>query len=352
MAGDFAYAVLLTPEPSGGFLVSCPDFPELLTEGENRANAIEQATDALEEVFAARIRLGEEIPDPSVLAEDANAVVVRVPPIMAAKAALALALRQTGTSQTALARKLGLDEKEVRRLLNPHHASKLARLQVALLALNRDVEIRVVEVATPEIKQTEARSYRMIADAAETLVGKLFPRAVGGGQAIPIHELLAASRLTEVAGAAVTIRADGDLHEEAVSEYRRGAVAVWLRADVWEGAQAGNARFRFTVAHEIGHVVLHRSDLIHHRGCAFRDILTATEKLPPEVPIFCSPEWQANAWAGAFLMPLAGVRSYLNRLRKQGNEFSLALCALHFQVSSQAAGIRLEKLLPDLVGRG
>jgi hypothetical protein len=192
----------------------------------------------------------------------------------------------------------------------------------------------------------------MIADAAETLVGKLFPRAVGGGQAIPIHELLAASRLTEVAGAAVTIRADGDLHEEAVSEYRRGAVAVWLRADVWEGAQAGNARFRFTVAHEIGHVVLHRSDLIHHRGCAFRDILTATEKLPPEVPIFCSPEWQANAWAGAFLMPLAGVRSYLNRLRKQGNEFSLALCALHFQVSSQAAGIRLEKLLPDLVGRG
>jgi Zn-dependent peptidase ImmA (M78 family) len=51
-------------------------------------------------------------------------------------------------------------------------------------------------------------------------------------------------------------------------------------------------------------------------------------------------------------MPLAGVRSYLNRLRKQGNEFSLALCALHFQVSSQAAGIRLEKLLPDLVGRG
>jgi antitoxin HicB len=351
MAGDFTYAVVLTPGPSGGFVVSCPDFPELLTEGKDRADAIEQATDALEEVFAARIRRGEEIPDPSILAEDANAVVVRVPPIMAAKAALALALRQTGTSQTALARKLGLDEKEVRRLLNPHHASKLARLQAALLALNRDVEIRVVEVATPEIKQTEARSYKMIADAAENLAGKLFPRAVAGGQAIPVHELLAASRLTEVAGAAVTIQADRDLHEEAVSEYRRGAVAVRLRADVWEGAQAGNARFRFTVAHEIGHVVLHRSDLIQHRGCAFRDILTATERLPPEVPIFCSPEWQANAWAGAFLMPLAGVRSYLGRLRKEGLEFSPTLFALHFQVSSQAASIRLEKLLPDLVGK-
>jgi len=352
MAGDFAYAVVLAPEPSGGFVVSCPDFPELLTEGKDRADAIEQATDALEEVFAARIRRGEEIPDPSVLAEDTDAVVVRVPPIMAAKAALALALRQTGTSQTALARKLGLDEKEVRRLLDPHHASKLARLQAALLALNRDVEIRVVEVATPEIKQTEARSYKMIADGAENLAGKLFPRAVAGGQAIPVHELLAASRLTGVAGAAVTIQADRGLHEEAVSEYRRGAVAVRVRADVWEGAQAGNARSRFTVAHEIGHVVLHRSDLIQHRGCAFRDTLTATQKLPPEVPIFRSPEWQASAWAGAFLMPLAGVRSYLGRLRKQGLEFSPTLFALHFQVSSQAASIRLEKLLPDLVGKG
>jgi len=352
MAGDFAYAVVLTPGPSGGFVVSCPDFPELLTEGKDRADAIEQATDALEEVFAARIRRGEEIPDPSILAEDANPVVIRVPPIMAAKAALALALRQTGTSQTALARKLDLDEKEVRRLLDPHHASKLARLQAALLTLNRDVEIRVVEVAAPEIRETDARSYKMIADAAETLVGKLFPRAVAGGQLIPVHDLLTAFRLTELAGARVTIQTDGSLLEEAVSEYRRGTVAVRLRSDVWDGANAGNARFRFTVAHEIGHVVLHRSDLIQHRGCAFRDFLTASEKLPPEIPIFCSPEWQANAWAGAFLMPLAGVRSYLGRLRKQGLEFSPALFALHFQVSPQAARIRLEKLLPDLLVRG
>jgi hypothetical protein len=73
-----------------------------------------------------------------------------------------------------------------------------------------------------------------------------------------------------------------------------------LAADVWDGAKVGNARFRFTVAHEIGHVLLHRGDLMQHRGCAFRDAVTATEKLPPDIPIFCSPEWQANVWAGAF----------------------------------------------------
>ena len=351
MAGDFAYAVLLTPEPAGGFLVSCPDFPELLTEGQDRLDAVEQATDALEEVFAARIRRGDEIPEPSTLLEDANAVVIRVPPIMAAKAALAIALRQTGMSQTALARKLGLDEKEVRRLLDPHHASKLARLQAALSALNRDVELRVVEVAAPEIKETDARSYKVIADAAEGLVGRLFPAAVADGEVIPVHELLTPARLSEFAGTPVTIRVDGDLREQAVSEYRRGKIAVRLRPDVWDGARAGNARFRFTVAHEIAHVILHRNDLIRHRGCAFRDVVAPTEKLPSDVPIYRSPEWQANGWAGAFLMPLEGVRSYLRRLGKQGVEFTREAFAVNFQVSLQAANIRLEKLLPKLVAK-
>lgn len=351
MAGDFAYAVVLTPEPGGELLVRCPDFPELLTEGQDRADAVEQATDALEEVFAARIRRGEEIPEPSTLPEDANAVVVRVPPIMAAKAALAVALRQAGMSQTALAGKLGVDEKEVRRLLDPHHASKLARLQTALSALNRDVELRVVEVAAPEIKETSPRSYQEIAEGAESLVEDLFPSEVASGRLIPVHELLTASRLTDLAGAPVTILADGTLREEAASEYDRGTLAVRLRPDVWEGAVAGNARFRFTVAHEIAHVVLHRNDLIQNRGRAFRDVVTPTEKLPADVPIYRSPEWQANGWAGAFLMPLPGVRSYLCRLKEEGHEFTQEGFAANFQVSLQAASIRLQKLLPDLVAK-
>jgi antitoxin HicB len=351
VAGDFAYAVVLTPEPGGGIVVSCPDFPELLTEGQDRADAVEQAADALEEVFAARIRRGEEIPEPSTLLEDANAVVVRVPPIMAAKAALAIALRQTGMSQTALASRLGIDEKEVRRLLDPHHASKLARLETALSALNRDVELRVVEVAVPEIKETSARSYREIVSGAEALVGNLFPGEVASGRLIPVHELLTPARLTQLAGAPVTIEADGDLREEAVSEYRSGTVAVRLRPDVWEGAKAGSSRFRFTVAHEIAHVVLHRDELIQHRGCAFRDVVTPTAKLPADVPIYRSPEWQANGWAGAFLMPLSGVRSYLRRLRKERQEFTQEAFAANFQVSLQAASIRLQKLLPELVAR-
>ena len=95
--------------------------------------------------------------------------------------------------------------------------------------------------------------------------------------------------------------------------------------------------------------VVHRDDLVKHQGRAFRDVVTPTEKLPAGVPIFRSPEWQANAWAAAFLMPLPAVRTYLQGLSEKGREFTSEGFASHFQVSRQAAAIRLEKLLPALV---
>jgi len=77
--------------------------------------------------------------------------------------------------------------------------------------------------------------------------------------------------------------------------------------------------------------------------------MAPVEKLPPGTPIFRSPEWQANVWAAAFLMPTPAVRRYLERLSQTGEEFTREGFAAHFQVSRQAAAIRLEKLLPALV---
>ena len=56
---------------------------------------------------------------------------------MAAKASLYLALRDAGITRAQLARRLGLDEKEVRRMLNPRHPTKLPRIEQALAALGR-----------------------------------------------------------------------------------------------------------------------------------------------------------------------------------------------------------------------
>jgi antitoxin HicB len=349
MARDFAYPIVLTKDPSGGYVVSCPDLPEVLTQGDDRADAIEQATDALEEAVAGRIRRGDEIPEASVPTEGEDVELIRVPPIMAAKAALALALRDGGISQSAFSRRLGVDEKEVRRLLNPRHPSKLPRLQKALAAVNREVEIRIVQVAKPEILETRPRSYKELADAAETLASELFPGAIGRGNPIPLDDLLSSDRLSEITGTQVRVVTDDTLLEDGVSECTGDELLLRVREDVRKQAASGDGRCRFTIAHELAHIILHRDDLEQHRGRAFRDIVTPTDKLPPGVPIYESPEWQANVWAAAFLMPLPAVRSFLQRLAKEGDEFTQEGFAANFQVSRYAATIRLEKLLPDLV---
>ena len=54
---------------------------------------------------------------------------------MAAKASLYLTMREQGISRSQLARRLGMDEKEVRRMLDPKHPTKLPRIEQAPGAL-------------------------------------------------------------------------------------------------------------------------------------------------------------------------------------------------------------------------
>lgn len=139
---DFSYPVLLTADDSdGGFVVSFPDLPEAITQGEDTAEALIQAADALEEAIAGRLRRGDDIPAPSRPQREQH--LVPVPVQTAAKAALYLALREAGLSKRQLAARLDCDEKEVRRLLDPRHPSKLPRLQAALALLGKRLALRV-----------------------------------------------------------------------------------------------------------------------------------------------------------------------------------------------------------------
>ena len=65
-----------------------------------------------------------------------------VPPAeTVAKAALYTAMREAGISKIQLARRLGVDEKEVRRLLDPHYGSKLPRIAEAISLLGKKLVI-------------------------------------------------------------------------------------------------------------------------------------------------------------------------------------------------------------------
>lgn len=131
----FEFPVLLTSANEGGFVVTCRDLPQLVTQGEDKRDALAQAADAMDEVFATYMIEGLDFPVPGKSRRREH--LVAPPAETMAKAALYVAMREAGISKTQLAKRLGVDEKEVRRLLDPHYGSKLPRIAQAISALGR-----------------------------------------------------------------------------------------------------------------------------------------------------------------------------------------------------------------------
>jgi antitoxin HicB len=124
--------------------VTFPDFPEAATDGRSLDVAISEAADCLEEAVAGRMKRGEPIPRPSPAKEGMLRITLSA--LYALKAALYIALRDAKISQAALAAKLGKQEREVQRLLDPKHVSSLSSMEAALRALGTRLQI-VVENA-------------------------------------------------------------------------------------------------------------------------------------------------------------------------------------------------------------
>lgn len=137
----FQYPVLLSEAEEGGYIVTCRDLPQLVTQGENTQDALEQASDAMDEVFATYLLKGIDFPEPSKARRREH--LVSPPAETVAKAALCVAMRKAGINKVQLARRLGVDEKEVRRLLDPHYGSKLPRIAKAISLLGQRLVISV-----------------------------------------------------------------------------------------------------------------------------------------------------------------------------------------------------------------
>ena len=139
---QFIYAMKLEPdkdEGGAGFVVTCRDLPDVIARGGTFEDALVVAAVCLEEAIAARIGADREIPLPSGLERGERPV--SVPPSMALKAAIYLAVREAGISNSELARRMHLDEKEARRILDPHHPTKLPRIEEALSVLGRQLQL-------------------------------------------------------------------------------------------------------------------------------------------------------------------------------------------------------------------
>jgi antitoxin HicB len=61
----YHYPADFTPAEESGFVVTFPDVPEAITQGETVAECIADATDAIDEAIIGRINTGLEIPKAS-----------------------------------------------------------------------------------------------------------------------------------------------------------------------------------------------------------------------------------------------------------------------------------------------
>lgn len=124
-----------------------PDFGWGATDGATLDEALSEAGDLLRELMVTTMREGKRPPKPKPSRVDKQQYLVVPSVATALKAALYETLREAGMSQRRLSRELDVAESEVRRMLNPEHATKAATIDRVLRRLGKRVSVTIDEAA-------------------------------------------------------------------------------------------------------------------------------------------------------------------------------------------------------------
>jgi antitoxin HicB len=139
------YPAILEKDTNGTVRVEFPDVPEAHTFGEDEAEALLQAVDALETALGLYIDDRRNLPKPSPVRKRMKAVLL--PALTEMKIELYLAMRKGGVGKAELARRLNCHLPQIDRLLDLTHSSRMERLEEAFHALDKRLSVRVVKVA-------------------------------------------------------------------------------------------------------------------------------------------------------------------------------------------------------------
>ena len=95
--------------------------------------------------MAGRIRRGDDIPLPSKVKR--GQYLIGLPLYLAPKLALYLGMRELGIRNTELAKRLGVSETIVRRMLDPRHDTKPEKIEAELAALGKRIVVTFEDAA-------------------------------------------------------------------------------------------------------------------------------------------------------------------------------------------------------------
>ena len=116
-------------------LVTFPDIPEAITQGDNRAHAMAMAKKALE--LSMEFYFDNQRPIPVPSKPKLGQAVVDLAPSLAAKVLLLNEMLRQKVRPVELARRIGTTKQEVNRLTNLKHATKIDRIDATLRALGK-----------------------------------------------------------------------------------------------------------------------------------------------------------------------------------------------------------------------
>lgn len=140
------YPAKFTPDrETGGYVVTFPDVPEAITQGETMEEACAMAAEALELALTLYTEKWLDLPVTSSLKRGMR--MIRVPALSEAKFGLYTALRTAGVRKIDLARRLKCSPSQVDRLLDICHHSKLEQIELAFAAIGKRIAIQIQDAA-------------------------------------------------------------------------------------------------------------------------------------------------------------------------------------------------------------
>lgn len=140
-----AYPVNFVPDENGSVIAQFPDVPEAMTIGSDNKNALQWAQDALVVALGGYMEQRRDIPRPSRPKSGQQSVAL--PPQAAMKLAIYQEMRDQQITQAALGDRMGIDGRQVRRILDLDHNTSLAHLVQALKCLGKHLVIDIREAA-------------------------------------------------------------------------------------------------------------------------------------------------------------------------------------------------------------
>ena len=135
------YPASFTKEDNG-ITVTFRDIPEAITQGDNEADAVYMAKDVLLESMSVYFDEKRPVPPPSRAKRGER--LIPLPASISAKVLLLNEMLAQDVIAAELARRMDTTRQEVNRLIDLTHTTKIDRIEDAMAALGKELELSVI----------------------------------------------------------------------------------------------------------------------------------------------------------------------------------------------------------------